>query len=84
MQQEEKKDYKLDNPEYDKNYYINNKEKVLTSAKIYRENNKDKINERYKEMYECACGSISRYRAKARHEKSIMHLKYIESLKDKQ
>ena len=72
--------YKIDNPDYDKNYYICNKEKVLESCKIYRDENKEKICEKNKKLYSCICGSISRCRAKARHEKSVKHLKFISSL----
>ncbi len=69
--------YKVDNPDYDKNYYINNKEKVLDSCKAYRENNKEKISNKNKEVYTCPCGSVSRLRAKSRHEKSKMHLDFM-------
>lgn len=43
-----------------KEYYEDNKNKILTRVKKYRENNKDKIKERTKRNYECQCGSVIR------------------------
>ena len=43
---------KLYNKEYDKNRYLNNKEKMKEQTRIYRENNKEKVKEIKKKCYE--------------------------------
>jgi hypothetical protein len=78
--------------EYKKEYYQNNKEEISEQCKEYRENNKEKLSEYHKEKYEkskehikekrkvkytCECGSVSTIANKARHEKSIKHIEFI-------
>jgi hypothetical protein len=69
--------------EYKKEYYENNKEKILEYQKEYkkeyRENNKEKILEYQKEYQKqkkitCSCGSIIRLDSKSRHLKTQKHL----------
>ncbi len=75
-----------------KNYSENNKEKVSETKKKYYETNKEDINNYKKEWYEkkkmstpiityiCQCGSEIREKEKTRHEKTIKHQNYINSL----
>ena len=42
----------LSKKEYEKQYYENNKEKIVENKKEYRENNKEKIQQQQKEYYE--------------------------------
>lgn len=78
-----------------KEYYQDNKEKILEKKKEYCEKNKEKkkeydkqryeanretILEKIKETYICPCGSVLRQDAKARHEKTNKHKKYLQSL----
>ena len=63
-----------------KEYYIDNKENILEQRKLYREQNKEAINERVKEKMTCECGSIIQHTEKARHSKSIKHQKYVNTI----
>ena len=47
---------------------------------IYREKNKEKINEKGKEKITCDCGSEVRKKDIRRHEKTKKHIAYMESL----
>jgi hypothetical protein len=66
--------------ERQKEYYENNiehiKERNKEYGKEYRENNKEKFTEKIN----CECGGKYTYKDKARHFKTKIHLKYIESL----
>ncbi len=62
--------------EYKQQYYIINKEK----NKQYYEDNKDKIQKRNKEKIKCECGCIVSKQCLNIHEKTIKHLKFINSL----
>jgi len=67
--------------DYKKEWYKNNKEKILEERKEYYEANKEKISEKSKEKYTCACGSIDiTIGHKARHETTLKHKKYLASL----
>ena len=61
-----------------RNYYKENKEKVLETTKIYREKNKDKIMEWKNQRITCECGRTFRIDGKAEHERSKIHKKLIE------
>jgi hypothetical protein len=50
------------------------------SDKIYRENNKDKLNQEASEKCLCICGNYYTKRHKARHEKSKKHQDYLSPL----
>jgi len=86
---------KEEEKERDKKYYEDNKEIILEVNKKYREEhkeqkqkqdkeyyekNKEKRKEREKETMNCDCGSNFRKTDKLRHEKSLKHQKYINSL----
>lgn len=66
-----------------KKYREENIDKVKEQDKKYYEENKDKIliknEERSKVKYTCKCGSIIRKDSKAKHEKTLIHLNYINS-----
>ena len=90
------KDTKEKKKEYDKKYRENNKEKRKENAKKYNENNKEIIKEKNKKYYEnnkqiileknkekykCICGSEILKAVKARHERSIKHISFINNNK---
>lgn len=63
---------------YNKQYYLQNKNKLLEKYRHYRHLNRNKILEYNKKKFICICGSqISRIN-KARHLRSKRHLKYLE------
>lgn len=75
-----------------KEWYNDNKEKMDLYYKEYRKSNKDKLTEqknkwrlnnkeKSKEKYICECGRELRKSDKNRHEKTIKHITYINSLK---
>jgi hypothetical protein len=81
--EEEKKDY-------DKEYYENNKAKLLEQNKKYYENNKEKNKDKIKkyqenhkakltEKFNCDCGGKYQFQHKSRHNKSKRHQKFLES-----
>jgi len=93
------KEYYIDNKDYitrkHKEYSEANKEKLSRYYKEYRDNNKDKIkdyyesnkeyySEQYKETINCGCGSVHRVKDRARHQKTIKHKTYLESLESNQ
>ena len=55
-------------------------EKIKQYKQEYREKNIESINEKRRSIVICACGSSHVYNDKARHEKTIKHQKYINSL----
>ena len=57
----------------DKQYYVDNKEKINDYHKKNYNDNKDK----YKIKLNCECGSTYDYSHKSRHEKTIKHLTYL-------
>lgn len=63
--------------EYNKTYYIENKEDLLKKCAIYRNNNKEKIKECFKESFVCECGISYTYNHKLRHMKTIKHQNYL-------
>jgi hypothetical protein len=76
-------------------YYQNNKEKIIKKNKEWYEKNKEEYNKKRKkyskELYQkiknrpkimCVCGKEIRRDNKRRHEKSIVHIKYIEEMKE--
>jgi len=46
------KQYKIDNPDYEKDYYIRNKKTKLEYRKLYCEKNKEKIKEQKRQYYQ--------------------------------
>jgi hypothetical protein len=77
---------------YSQGYRLNNKEKKAETDRKYREKNKDKIkelyeknkdsiNEKCREKITCECGQSFNKNCKKRHEKSLKHQKYVNSIK---
>ena len=62
---------------YQKEYYKKKIEKKYKEAKKYYETNKDK----FKERFECECGSQYMRYNKSKHLKTIKHLNYLKTLK---
>jgi len=61
-----------------KQYYTDNKDKVLEIQKQYRIDNKEKISEKFKQKVTCDCGCIvTRYNL-TRHKKTKKHLDCME------
>jgi hypothetical protein len=81
MCNEKSKLYYNDNKEYfekkRKEYYELHKEELAEKKKIYIVLNKEKIKEQNSEIIECQCGTSFVKKSKARHEKSLKHLAYI-------
>ena len=75
-----REEHKEERKQYDKEYRNKNKEKLQKQDKEYYENNKEKINEMNKKICNCECGMKYTFSNKARHEKSLKHQKYINSL----
>jgi hypothetical protein len=71
------KQYREANKEFvnkrDKLYYQANREQKLKNKKQYYEANKEAM----KQKYNCECGSINLIRHKARHEKSMKHIAWL-------
>ena len=67
-------EYREDNTNKIKQYYIDNIDKF----KQYFKDNHDKIKEKRTQPLNCVCGSIIQNNEKARHSRSIKHLEYIE------
>ena len=55
-------------------YNKEHEDDIKERAKIYRENNKDKLNSKLS----CECGSVYSYTNKNKHMKTIAHLKYMD------
>ena len=51
-------------------------------AKEYRENNKERIQEKLKKKFTCECGNKNSIKNKKRHEESVFHKKYLEEIED--
>ena len=74
--------------EYDKNYYLKNKDKKLKYQKQYRENNQDKIKQYRIDNEEkinadmiCICGAVIRKDSKKKHFNTKKHKNFIENKK---
>tara|TARA_R110000772_G_scaffold160736_1_gene271890 strand:- start:172 stop:678 length:507 start_codon:yes stop_codon:yes gene_type:complete len=46
--------------------------------KLYRQDNKEQINEQKKQKFDCDCGGKYIYGNKSRHEKTIIHQNYVD------
>ena len=46
--------------------------------KLYRQDNKEQINEQKKKKFDCDCGGKYIYGNKSRHEKTIIHQNYVD------
>ena len=72
----------------DKQYYNDNKNKIVDYQKEYRESNKVKIKayyetnkEKLKEKFDCECGGKYTHNHKSHHLKTTKHQNYLETLK---
>ena len=74
---EKAKKYRKNNKEKIKQYQENNKDKIKDYKKTYYENKKEIIQEKEKEKMTCNCGSIFNKGDKARHEKTLKHINFI-------
>jgi hypothetical protein len=59
-----------------KEYYLNNIEKILEEKKEYYQNNKEKISKKKKEKITCECGCITTKQHLSRHLKSQKHTSF--------
>ena len=70
--------------EYQKEYKIDKKEKITKYQKEYNkqnyENHKAEILEKHKQTYICDCGSELKLCANSRHNKTIKHKTYLNSI----
>jgi hypothetical protein len=80
LAQRSKREYYTDNKEkileQRNEHYERNKDAIKSNVKSYREKNKEAISEKYKLQHACECGSIYRLRDKSRHEKTNKHLSF--------
>lgn len=70
--------------EVGKVYRINNREHIIEYQKIYYENNAEYLKEYKKILYVCPCSPNNQITvgSKARHERTIKHQKYLQSLEE--
>ena len=77
------KEYYEDNKEkillYNKEYQAANKEQFLIKKKEYREANKEKIKLHQNQKITCECGSVHSLVNKIRHSKTKKHMTFISS-----
>ena len=76
---EKSKQYYQDNKDKIRQYREDNKDKILEYQSKYYENNKETRLEKMKIKHTCICGSCIRKDKKSRHERSIKHIKFLES-----
>ena len=65
----------------EKEYYIDNKDKISEYKKAYYEANKEANRDKLNEKFDCECGGKYLYNHKARHIKTAKHLNFLQSLK---
>ena len=75
--------YYKDNKDKKKEYALNNKDKLDEYRKQYKQDNKDIIKQRKAAKINCECGSMICKSDKAKHNKTLKHLKYMLSLQPK-
>jgi hypothetical protein len=81
-QKEWREEHKEDKRDYDRKYRKANTDKKKEIDRLYRENNKDKITSYKTEQFECPCGGRYTRHHKTKHERSIRHQQYLESIKE--
>tara|TARA_R110000782_G_scaffold241853_1_gene328304 strand:- start:31 stop:579 length:549 start_codon:yes stop_codon:yes gene_type:complete len=64
--------------ERNKEYYVANKEQIADKNKEWRVANKEQIADKIKVKFTCECGSTLTVGNKAKHCKTLKHLKYCE------
>ena len=57
-----------------------NKETIQAKDRLYHDLNKEAINEKRRQQYFCDCGKVLSNSNKARHQKSLTHQQYLNSL----
>lgn len=65
--------------ENQKQFYKDNKDRILENKKQFYKDNKDKISEKRNQKFNCECGGKYTDRHKSRHLKSKKHLKYMDT-----
>ena len=68
--------------EYKKIYDENNKEAIIAQTKEYRQINREQINAKKKENFDCKCGNSYTRTHKAQHERTLNHRKYLANLRN--
>jgi len=63
----------------EKQYYLENRDKILEKMKEYRLENRDKILEKNKEKMTCICGKSFTRNFKSHHERTKFHCQFIQS-----
>ena len=63
-----------------KEWYIDNKDKYLKIHKEYREQNKDIISKKARELITCECGCMVRKNVITTHKKTQKHLKLLDAI----
>jgi len=81
---ERSKEYRKENIDKIKAYLEANREKIQIRKKdydeVYRSINKDKIQEHKSQKFLCQCGVEYTHNHKSRHEKTKIHIQYIDEL----
>ena len=67
----------LSKPEYNKQHYRLNKDKILEQNKEYYQNNKENIQLKRKKKITCECGSVVCRNVLARHKRTKKHINFI-------
>jgi hypothetical protein len=65
-----------------KEYREKNKEIIKQHKKEYYEEHKEEIELKANQVFRCSCGIDVRKKNKARHEKTLKHLNYLQALTD--
>jgi hypothetical protein len=65
-----------------KKWANNNPEKIKESSANYYQNNREKINARTNEKFDCVCGGKYTRKNKAKHCESIRHQDYISKINE--
>ena len=80
----QQKQYYIDNKERlaanHTKYKQDNKERLVVQQKVYQVANREKINEWYRKKIVCACGSTVNHSSKSRHRKTNKHKLYLAGL----
>jgi hypothetical protein len=66
---------------YDKDYQANNSEAIKAKRKEFYEKNKDNILNKQSEKITCSCGAVVSKGSKSRHEKTKIHIAFIQNNK---
>lgn len=73
------KEYRIDKKDEQKQYRVDNREKILAQKKHYYNQNKEHLLIKQKQPYTCICGKTLTIGNKSRHCKSKKHINFIEN-----